>query len=147
VIGPDASFLVALYLPGDKFTPLARVIAAEFEETIAYLPLTELEVTNVIRRSCGEDRISRALMTRVLREIEADINARFLHRCSVNASAYYDKALELSKAYATELRLRALDILHVAAAELLGVSAFVSFDIRQRKLVKTIGLKLLPETL
>jgi hypothetical protein len=42
---------------------------------------------------------------------------------------------------------RSLDVLHVAAACLLEVREFASFDIRQRKLAAGVGLQPLPEIL
>jgi predicted nucleic acid-binding protein len=39
---------------------------------------------------------------------------------------------------------RSLDVLHVAAASLLGALQFVSFDRRQRSLAFKAGLKILP---
>jgi hypothetical protein len=39
---------------------------------------------------------------------------------------------------------RSLDILHCAAAKLLGAAGFVSTDVRQRKLAAAMGLNLAP---
>ena len=51
------------------------------------------------------------------------------------------EAERLSTSYSERLGTRSLDILHVAAALVLGVKEFHTFDTRQAKLAKTAGLK------
>jgi uncharacterized protein len=50
------------------------------------------------------------------------------------------KAEELSAGHAATLGCRTLDIIHVAAAVVIGVSDFVTFDNRQAALAKLCGL-------
>ena len=47
----------------------------------------------------------------------------------------------LTRLYAQELKVRALDILHVAQALELGVRSFWTFDLRQKKLAERVGFK------
>jgi hypothetical protein len=47
----------------------------------------------------------------------------------------------LSSSHSERLGTRSLDILHVAAALVLGSSVFLTFDVRQAKLAKSAGLK------
>jgi predicted nucleic acid-binding protein len=56
----------------------------------------------------------------------------------------FDHAEFLSAAHTAVIGARSLDILHVAAASLLGARQFVSFDRRQRSLAFKAGLKILP---
>jgi hypothetical protein len=53
----------------------------------------------------------------------------------------------LSRNFSRTLGTRSLDVLHVASALELGFRSFISFDLKQQKLVKVVGLKLLtPES-
>ena len=51
------------------------------------------------------------------------------------------RAGELSRLHTPALGMRSLDVLHVASAPELGLRRFVSFDERQQKLARSVGLK------
>jgi predicted nucleic acid-binding protein len=144
LIFADASFLVSLYLPLDRFSAQARASASSFTDALAYPLLTELEVANTLWRAVGEKRIP-ASTARVLgRELKADVAAGLLQPCALDCVTHYRKAMELSGQYASQHLCRALDVLHVAAALLLETPLFASFDQRQRQLALSVGLKVLP---
>jgi predicted nucleic acid-binding protein len=146
LIFADASFLVSLYLPNDRFSGLAKTVAANFESPVAYPLLTEVELTNTVWRAVGEKRISKKLGTALLRDVHRDLVDGFLQQSGLDAVAHYRRAIELSERYAAQYLTRALDVLHVAAACILETRFFASFDIRQRQLATVAGLKLLPTT-
>lgn len=54
------------------------------------------------------------------------------------------EAHSLGSAFTERLGTRSLDLLHMAAARVLGVRAFYSFDSRQTRLAADAGLKALP---
>jgi predicted nucleic acid-binding protein len=54
------------------------------------------------------------------------------------------QARGLSVAYSESGGHRAYDILHVAAAMRMGAAEFISFDVNQRKLANTVGLRVRP---
>jgi len=56
----------------------------------------------------------------------------------------YARARELSRKFTPVISARSLDILHVASAQILKTSHFISFDIKQRLLVRKTGMSLLP---
>jgi hypothetical protein len=62
----------------------------------------------------------------------------------IPASALYQRAVELANRHSAKLGTRSLDLMHVAAALLLGAGTFLSFDERQRKTAKAEGLKVKP---
>jgi predicted nucleic acid-binding protein len=49
-------------------------------------------------------------------------------------------ASQLSNRHALEIGVRYLDMLHVASAVLLKADRFLTFDLRQRRLAKAVGL-------
>jgi len=53
------------------------------------------------------------------------------------------RAGELSRKHTPTLGCRSLDVLHVASAVELNLRYFLTFDLRQQKLAKLVGLKLL----
>lgn len=61
--------------------------------------------------------------------------------------AAWSRAAALSRAHSPRIGVRSLDALHVAAAELLGVREFLSFDRRQRSLAAAAGLVVRPARL
>jgi predicted nucleic acid-binding protein len=69
LIFADTSFLVSLYLPNDRFTPLARTVAAGFRSAVAYPLLTEVELTNTVWRAVGQKHISKELASDLLRDV------------------------------------------------------------------------------
>jgi hypothetical protein len=60
---------------------------------------------------------------------------------SPDHAALMTEAERLSARYSEKLGTRSLDILHVAAAVILGRDAFLSFDGRQRSLARAARLR------
>ena len=145
VIYCDTSFLGALYLPGGKFEPIARKLASAFSEPMAFPWLSELELSNSVYRGVGHNIYSRRVCASILRQIAQDKNAGLLFSWPLDLLPHFREAMELSKRFTPIYLCRSLDVLHVAAARLLGAAEFASFDTRQRKLAARAGLKLLPE--
>jgi predicted nucleic acid-binding protein len=140
----DSSFLLALLLPGDFFHPTASAIAAQFTESIAYTLLTELEVSNTIRRALREGIITKAVHDQAFRQIDDDLASGILARCDLVQSEHYRKARELSKRHTPEIPARSLDILQTAAALLIEAKVLHSFDERHRQPASATGLEVVP---
>lgn len=54
----------------------------------------------------------------------------------------FDRSAELARQYAPKLGVRTLDSLHVACALELKAARFWTFDERQAKLAKAVGLRI-----
>lgn len=132
-------------MPNDRNSGTARAAAAAFQDAIAYPLLTELELKNALWRAVGEKRISQRLALTCLSDVERDLTDGFLQRSGLDSVAHYRKALELSEQFSSEYLTRALDVLHVAGAVLLGCHEFASFDARRRNLASATGLETLPK--
>jgi hypothetical protein len=79
-------------------------------------------------------------MTFSLTAFEQDIaNGRWEFSRYVVA-AVERKAEELSAAHSAAIGCRTLDIVHIAAAIVIGVEEFVTFDVRQSSLAAAAGL-------
>lgn len=138
----DTSFLVSLYVERDARHFAAAKVASRFTEAIPYTNLAELELTNSVRRLRVAGILSEGELEVLLSQLERDVRDGFLERKPLIQAAHYKTALEISDRR-MNLSARFLDILHVAAALVLGTETFASFDARQRELAKVESLRLL----
>ncbi|MFN0172460.1 MAG: PIN domain-containing protein [Bryobacteraceae bacterium] len=58
------------------------------------------------------------------------------------SAAMFLRARRIAEKRMAGLRVRSLDVLHVAAALTLGASAFLTFDKRQQELARLEGLRI-----
>lgn len=72
---------------------------------------------------------------------DADIASGLLQKVSPDKASVFRKANELSETHSASLGCRTLDILHVAAAVVIGAKNFVTFDARQAALATKAGMK------
>jgi predicted nucleic acid-binding protein len=99
-----------------------------------------LEVKNAIRLKAFRKEISAGEMTQSISAFEQDIAANRWVRPDYAGEAVAQKAEELSANHAIALGCRTLDIIHVAAAIVIGAKDFVTFDHRQAALANLSGL-------
>jgi predicted nucleic acid-binding protein len=71
---------------------------------------------------------------------ERDREARFWIEVGLPEMAF-ERCIQLAKQHATRMGMGTLDTLHVASALELGAERFWTFDERQAKLAKAVGLK------
>jgi len=83
-------------------------------------------------------------MNQSIAAFEQDIATGSWQRPAYTAATVEQKANELSASHSAVLGCRTLDIIHVAAALVLGAKEFVTFDGRQGALAKQIGLTVKP---
>jgi predicted nucleic acid-binding protein len=145
VIYCDSSFLCALYLPGDKYEPIARSIAASFTERIPYSALNELELHNSIYRGVATRLFNTQTCAKLLRQVREDKANGLLAPFNLSFDAYFAQAMALTERFTAIHNCRTLDVLHVAAALLLEATQFASFDIRQRKMATELSLEVFPD--
>jgi uncharacterized protein len=83
-------------------------------------------------------------MSQSIAAFDQDIATGRWQRPPYTAEAVELKAAELSASHSATLGCRTLDIIHVAAALVIGAKDFVTFDARQRALAKQVGLAVKP---
>jgi predicted nucleic acid-binding protein len=141
----DTSFLAALYLVDVHSTTAAK----EFDiarPVLALTPFGELEIVNAFEGRMFRGEADRSQVRAAHRALEADIQAGILVRRAVPEAAYA-RGFVLSRRYTHRLGSRALDILHVAIALELRAEAFFTFDVRQHRLARRVGMKVRPRSL
>ena len=104
----------------------------------------ELEVRNALRLKVYRGEITIEELRESLGAFAEDIAAGRWQRPDYELANVHDLAEQLSAVHAADLGCRTLDILHVAAAVVVGAKEFVTFDSRQRALAKKAGLKARP---
>ena len=89
-------------------------------------------------------RITIGEMTQGLLYFERDLEKGIYQLIALENGNLFQRASQLSHRYAQEFGVRYLDMLHVASALLVGATRFLTFDARQGKLAKAVGLQVKP---
>ena len=139
----DTGFIVSLYLE-ERTSEAASAEMALEKEPLAITPLLQLEIRNAFNRAVNRGRITLAQRAAYFAIIDAGFESGLFVETPIPTATLHAKARELSDRYTPTLATRSLDLLHVAAAVLLGVKVFYSFDERQRQTAKGEGLKVKP---
>ena len=136
----DTSFLVSLYLSdGNSLQAIAMVQGLNNALPVSEFHLLELQ--NALSLAVFQKRITGDQSLRAWRDAENDLGNGRLIPCSLNWQTAFRLARDLAKLETPAIGARSLDVLHVAAALLMGASDFLTFDIRQRSLAIRAGLK------
>lgn len=101
------------------------------------------ETRNAIRLKAFRHEIHERQATGSLRNFDADIGAGVWQAAPIDSELLFRRAEALSEAHSVTHGVRTMDIVHVAAALILGVDAFASFDRRQGRLAEEAGLRVL----
>jgi uncharacterized protein len=136
----DPSALLKLYV----HEPQSAAMNAWRRRTRGSLPLTEhgrLEIVNGICLAGFRHALSPAAVTDALASFDEDWSEGRYAQADILWRATLRRASEISRTHTTALGCRSLDVLHVAAALQLGLRAFVTCDVRQRRLARVAGLK------
>jgi len=146
---PDTGFLMSLY-GHDANSSRAIALVARYKPVIFLTEFGELEFANAVERLLFSQRAG-AYWTpseaqAVRRHLEQHVNAGIFQLRPVPSEAW-QTAIRLSRQYTAKLGTRKLDVLHVALALGLQPDVFFTFDRRQWRLAKAVGLRVLPSRL
>ncbi len=108
---------------------------------LAFTPLHTLEVGNAFKLGIFRGLLTATEASAAWRDVQEDLRTGRLLRAAVKWPSVFRVAAQLSEQHSDVHGTRSLDIIHVAAAKLMGVEEFVSFDARQRALASAIGLR------
>ena len=142
---PDTSFLCSIYRR-QEHSARAHAHRRAMTEPLSYSQLLEFEFLQAIELQVflfAQDRkrgYSRREAELMLVDWEQDVaagHARFVP-CDTDEVVRY--ALKLSRSHTAGGGHRSLDLLHLATAVHLGAKEFLSFDDRQVKLARKLGL-------
>ena len=115
----DTGFIVSLYLE-ELTSERARASMASRAEPLALIPLLRLEMRNAFNLAVNRRRITATQRDGHFAAIEEDIANGVFVDVALSGADLYREAAVLSDRYTPTLATRSLDLLHVAAASLLG---------------------------
>jgi predicted nucleic acid-binding protein len=139
----DTSFLLSHHL-NDEHTDRARFLIGQVSVPLRISRLGILEYHTSLWRKVGADGFSRSHAERAIRFFERQIDEKRFVVCTIAEGIVHERAKSLAAAYSSELKVRSLDILHVACALEMGVSEVWTFDERQKRLAAEVGLRVNP---
>lgn len=135
----DSSFLVSLYVEGTHSPAADRLMASHPRPWLT--PLHRAEWAHAIERQVFQKVLSR----RDARELHAQFEKDRADGVWADAGLpelALEVCAQLARRYAARLGTRTLDALHVASALELKAERFWTFDERQARLARAVGLKL-----
>ena len=121
----DSSVLVAVYVP-ERFSNAARQTVRAVPQ-VPFTQLHELEVPNAFELLVGRGWISREECRAIHAQLQEDLESQRLARVSLDLDRVFTSASDLSRTYTTRFLTRSLDLLHVAAAQVMMCSMFASW--------------------
>ena len=136
----DTGFLCSFY-SADTLTERAEKIMQRQRGPVAYTWLHQLELRNAFRLRVFRKEISVSQRNASLNLLLTDLSDGILEHASPGLTETMTEAERLSTSYSEKFGTRSMDVLHVAAALVLGIPEFLSFDKRQSALAKASGLK------
>jgi len=136
----DTGFLCSLYAP-DAHTPRALARMKRQALPLAFTWLHQLEFRNALRLRVFRGEITAAERDASLNAMLADLAAGVLIAAAPPLAEVMTEAERLSALHSETLGTRSLDVLHVAAALVLGLAQLLTFDSRQAALAKAARLK------
>ena len=134
----DSSFFVSLYL-NDRHAEEAGLRVAK-RPSLWLTPLHWVEWTHAIAQHVFRGIISSAQAQQFYSAFELDRERKTWLEVEMPEMAF-ETAMQLGKQHGPHLGQRSLDALHVASALELGAERFWTFDERQAKLAKAVGLR------
>lgn len=135
----DSSFFVAVYVE-DKHSKAAENLLASGER-VWFTPLHEVEFAHAIAQHVFRHDLVPSDAREVEAEMEDDRAAALWVECRL-PEGVFEVCTKLARQYGPKLGIRTLDSLHVACALELKAEHFWTFDERQAKLAKAVGLKI-----
>ena len=138
----DPSALLRLYIHQAE-SAVMSAWRTRAKGTLAVTHHGRVEIINGICLAAFRGHISAEAMNDSLASFEEDFTERRYIQADLMWRAALKRAGELSREHTPALGCRSLDVLHVASALELELKNFLTFDLRQRKLAKAVGLKLI----
>jgi len=139
VICGDTSFFFSLY-GNDGNSPRAVKWTASCQQAITLSPYNPYELGNALRFAEFRKVIRPGDSAMYWSQFQAAIQRGRLLRPTCNLADVLDEATRLSSTHTLTGGHRGFDVLHVAAALVLGAGEFLTFDANQKKLAQAEGL-------
>jgi predicted nucleic acid-binding protein len=137
----DTSYLFSYY-GSDAHSTRADAWRQANAVPLPLTPLHRLELRNALELAVFQNQLGAIEAGAVWQTVESDLQAGLLAAKDLMLANLFHDAESLAASHTAQTGARSLDILHIAAARLLGAEEFVTFDQRQAALAARVGLKL-----
>jgi predicted nucleic acid-binding protein len=134
----DTSFFISLYVRDSHSTNADRLLASASAPW--FTPLHFAEWTHAVAAQVFRGYMTTAEAGRAQQELAGDRDAGLWINIDVPDNAF-NVCADLGRRFGPKLGVRTLDSLHVACALELKAERFWTFDDRQVKLARAVGLK------
>lgn len=141
----DTSFLVSLHIADSNHTR-AVAHAGTWREP-PHLPLTPFgayELNNTLRQLLHRGSIQASDVAFVASRIKRDLAVGILEERPLEAYRLIDTANRISRQITATTGTHALDLLHIALAQMHGATTFLTFDRNQARAAKPAGMTVAP---
>jgi predicted nucleic acid-binding protein len=135
----DTSLLFSLYST-DANSPKADVWRKANPAPLPFTAFHRLELRNALNLAVFQKRLTPVEVQSAWQEVENDIAAGLLvvrgglwHLVLIDAES-------VAANHTSTVGCRTLDVLHVSAAKLIGLTEFCTFDTRQSDLARKVGM-------
>jgi predicted nucleic acid-binding protein len=136
----DSSFIVALYLQ-QQSSLVAAAFMQQHDTALPFTPWHRLEVRNAIRLAVFHRMIDSHQSKIQLKQVDADLREETLIvHAPIDWVTVLREAEKVGAAHNESIGCRSADLFHVAAAMEWGADHFLTFDERQKKMAKAVGL-------
>ena len=136
----DTSVLFSLYVT-DANSPKADVWRQSNPGPLDFTGLHRLELRNALSLAVFQQRLTAVESLAAWQKVQEDLAAGLLVAKPEPWGRLLGEAESLAAQHTPSIGSRSLDILHVAAALVLGATEFCTFDTRQSKLAQLAGLR------
>jgi predicted nucleic acid-binding protein len=137
----DSSFLLSL-LGNDGNTPAAHAWAAGLKSPplIPWTAFGAFEFNNAARNLAFRRVIDTGILRKIQARLRQQLSNGMMETAPLPVYLHYQEAERLSRLHTVRNGSRSLDVLHVAAARVLGARTFLTFDGRQAAFSALAGL-------
>ena len=135
--------LASLYML-DVNTSRAVALVRSLTEPLVYSALLRLELLNALSLAIFRGDQTQGQADAARENIEADVRGRVLVPTSIRWQAAFRRAAAIARNRTPSVGSRSFDILHIACAEQLQITEFVTFDQRQQSLAALLGIRVRP---
>jgi len=139
----DSSLIVALYL-AEADSPRADTACLSVSPPVLLTDWHRVEIANAFQRAVKNGRITAAQAAQLWQDFCSDISMGRFEIVQIDHATVLARTMSLAQIYTATLGTRSLDLIHVATAQEINATAFLSFDARQRQTAVAEGLNVLP---
>ena len=139
----DTSVLFSLYAP-DANSSRADAWRQANPVPLGFTGFHRIELRNALSLAVFQQRLTAAESLAAWQEVQQDLASGLLVAKPDLWGKLVREAESLAEHHTPVIGARSLDILHVAAALVLGATEFCTFDTRQGKLAKAAGMHVQP---